>query len=399
MRINETKKCRVCGEESFANILDLGTQKVANYFHDGSEELPGAPLVLVRCTSCGMVQLTHSVDTDAMYRRYWYRSGINQTMRSHLQGIADEIMSKVSLDSGDAVVDIGCNDGTLLSYFPDFVDKIGVDPSNITPTGCKFVHDYFTSSAVEPVLDGKTAKVVSSIAMFYDLDSPRSFVKDVRSVLADDGLWVLELSYLPRMIENAAYDSVCHEHVAYYSLRSFMRVIEGSGLSVVDVKFNDINGGSFRLFLSPSLPASAVVEEVLDREDAVGYHTAAPYEVFTQRVRQSRSDLIAFLEETKAEGKKVYGYGASTKGQIVLQFCELDPSYMVAIAERNPRKYGLLTPGTDIPICPEDEMRAADPDFLIIFPWYFLDEFLTREQELQDGGCRLVVPLPEVKVL
>jgi hypothetical protein len=309
-------------------------------------------------------------------------------------GVASGIMGKVRLSDGDPIIDIGCNDGTLLSYFPEHVDKIGVDPSNITPHGCKHLQTYFTADAVAPALAGRKAKVVASIAMFYDLDSPKSFVRDVWSVLADDGMWVLELSYLPRMIENTAYDSVCHEHVAYYSLRTFMKAIMDTDLSITDIQFNDINGGSFRMFLSPGGKHAPIVDQVLAKERDAGYGTETPYVDFAMRVLKSREELVKFLETAREQGKKVYGYGASTKGQIILQFCGLNSSHMTAIAERNPDKYGLYTPGSNVRICPEAEMRADRPDYVLMFPWYFFDEFKSRESSLKDGGTRFLLPLP-----
>jgi len=391
------EKCRICNETELSPLLDLGDQKIANGFHDCSEEQVGAPLNLVRCSSCGLVQLKHAVDTNLMYKKYWYRSGINQTMRDHLKSAVDKIMSFNVLKDGDIVIDVGCNDGTLLNYYPENVVKIGVDPSNIHPTNCIHVNDYFTYDNVKSTLNGKKAKVISSIAMFYDLNDPKEFVKDIRAALADDGLWVLEMSYLTRMISNAAYDSICHEHVTYYSMTTFMSTLVGTDFKVIDASVNNINGGSIRIVCSVGGKNSEYIDEMVEAELQTGYSDAKIYEDFVRRVSTSKNELTSFIAENK--DKKIYGYGASTKGQIVLQYCNLDSSHMIAIAERNPSKYGLYTPGTNIRICNEQEMRNAKPDYLLIFPWYFFDEFKDREADLHDSGCKFILPLPKFKVV
>lgn len=390
-------KCRICNHTELEPLLDLGNQKIANGFHDCSEAQIGAPLNLVRCPACGLVQLEHSVDTNLMYKKYWYRSGINQTMRDHLKSAVDKIMSLGVLKDGDIVIDIGCNDGTLLSYYPDNVVKIGVDPSNIHPENCIHINDYFTYDNVKAALNGKKAKVISSIAMFYDLNDPKAFVRDVRNSLADDGLWVLEMSYLPRMISNAAYDSICHEHVTYYSMTTFLSALQGTDFNVVHADVNNINGGSIRIVCTVGGNRSKDIEDIVAGEDEAGYSQPEIYNDFVRRVTSSREDLVSFLANEK--GKKIYGYGASTKGQIVLQYCNLDAGSMVAIAERNPSKYGLYTPGTNIRICPEQEMRDANPDYLLIFPWYFFEEFKGREAALHDAGCKFILPLPNFSIV
>jgi hypothetical protein len=354
----------------------------------------------VRCGKCSLVQLADVTDPDLMYRDYWYKSGINQSMRDHLGGLARQIQGLVPLGADDVVIDIGCNDGTFLGMFPLGIKRIGVDPSNIAPVApCEHVHDYFTRGAVDRPLRGRKARLVTSIAMFYDLNDPASFVQDVRGVLADDGLWVAELSYLPAMMGNTAYDSVCHEHVAYYRMGTFLEVLRGTDLVPVHAEVNQMNGGSFRVFLSPggAKEPDGTAEALLQKEESLGYATPGPYDKFSRGVIESSSKLAGFLRENN--GKVVYGYGASTKGQVIMQWCRVSPGQIRAIAERNPLKYGLYTPGTNVPICSEEEMRKAKPDFLVIFPWYFFAEFEKRESALHEAGCKFVLPLPEFKVI
>jgi SAM-dependent methyltransferase len=397
-------KCRICSNANFIPILDLGQQYVANAFHHGDDApTMTAPLTLMRCNDCNLVQLSHSVNRDLMYKSYWYKSGINNTMRVHLKGIVDDVLEHIELNTGDKVLDIGCNDCTLLSNYGENIFTVGIDPSNITPSGIdKHINDYFTAENVNDKF-----KIITSIAMFYDLDNPKKFVQDIKDCLLDDGIWVLELSYMPSMLDKVSYDTICHEHVTFYCLETFNKVLEDSGLEVFDVKFNDMNGGSFRLFVSKSgkRTISANVSNIKEKE-MHNYDHDEPYNEFARLVKKSREDLLDFFERTR--GKKIYGYGASTKGQIILQYCQLKQNDIIAIAERNPKKYGLYTPGTNIRICPEEEMRNDKPDFVLVFPWYFMDEFLKREKQLLSYGwrnlfkkrnCNFVQPLPKFKIL
>ena len=400
MGSTKVEKCRVCGAQAFVPVFDFGEQVIANHFHKaGDPESPPLPLNLVRCGKCSLVQLADITEPDLMYRNYWYRSGVNQSMRNHLFDLAERIDHNfVEIGAEDTIVDIGCNDGTFLNLFSMAGRRIGIDPSNIVPlVPCEYVNDYFTYETANRILQGKKAKLVTSIAMFYDLNDPVSFVNDVRSVLADDGLWVAELSYLPIMMGNTAYDSVCHEHVCYYRMETFLRALRGTDLVVVHAEVNQMNGGSFRVFVAPNGDPDESMTRLVQEEISDGYREAKPYKKFAQGVEKSSGTLVDFLNGQK--GKTVYGYGASTKGQVIMQYCRIGPDQIKAIAERNPLKYGLLTPGTNVPICSEEEMRNAKPDFLVVFPWYFLDEFKGREKALLDAGTKLVVPLPSFSVL
>ena len=397
-----TEHCRVCGARGLTPLLDLGAQAIGNAFHPaGAPPAPKAPLELVLCAGCSMVQLAHSVATDLMYSSYWYRSGVNRTMREHLAALITQAAAVAGLQPGDTVIDIGCNDGTSLAAYPPGIHTIGVDPSNIRPQRCDhFVHDYFSFAAVEAALAGRGAKIVTSIAMFYDLDAPQAFARDIRKCLRADGIWVLELSYLPAMLEAASYDTICHEHVSYYRLATFERVLAGTGLELFDVEFNASNGGSFRLFVAPERMRhpSERLQQARLQEQLGRYDTKTPYDAFVVQVQTARAELLSFLHRCKNQGKSVWGYGASTKGMVTLQYCGVTPALLPAIAERNPDKYGLYTPGTGIRITDEAEMRAAKPDYLVVLPWHFLAEFLEREHAYLEAGGKIVVPLPEFKV-
>jgi len=402
MNFTEIKKCRVCQGAEFGTLLDLGEQCIANAFHEkDSPPSPLIPLKLVRCHNCDLVQLAHKIDYDLMYKSYWYRSSINQTMRDHLKGLVESVLKVKPLNPGDTVLDLGCNDGFTLGCFDSAVNRVGVDPSNIVPANCNlFINEYFSplTAAAVPI---PKAKVITSIAMFYDLNEPRRFVEGIDACLDKDGIWVLELAYLQDILNSNSYDTQCHEHVVYYRLGTFEPLLDGLDLEVFKVEFNKINGGSFRIFVSRK-GAHGIDDSVRNTRgnEQAGYTPFTwGYADFADRALTSKTQMQKFLIEQKLAGKKVYGYGASTKGQIIMQYCNITPDFMVAIAERNPDKYNLFTPGTNVRICSEDEMRAAKPDFLVIFPWYFLPEFREREKALIESGTRLVVPLPKFEVL
>ena len=392
-------QCRICKGAELTEIMDFGKQAVANHFHSTPGEVPEKlPLRLVRCKSCDLVQLADQIDMDIMYQNYWYRSGVNDTMRTHLRRLFEEVKNDIS--ASDAIIDIGSNDGTFLSFFPKSCVRIGVDPSNIESGNCIRIKDYFSKDAIKKVLGDKKARIISSIAMFYDVNDPKSFVGDICECLANDGIWVAELSYLPRMLSNHAYDSVCHEHVAYYRLETFNHVLEGSGMEVYRAEINNMNGSSFRVFVGRkgARPVDPSVSKIL-ADEKTSFSSSRPYDEFKSGVEWSSLRLLSFLDAAQGFDKTVYGYGASTKGQVILQYCSINPQMVKAIAERNPRKYSLYTPATDIPICSEEEMRSARPDFLLIFPWYFLDEFLEREKVLREKGTKIIVPLPTFHII
>ena len=375
---------------------------------------PG-PLQVVKCReesgreSCGLVQLRHSYDLQELYgRNYGYRSGLNNSMVRHLHAKVAKTVELARPGKGDLVVDIGSNDGTLLRGYPD---ALGVMRVGIDPTAAKFrkyyppevivVPDFFSAEKVRAAAGGRKARIVTSIAMFYDLESPSAFMAEVASLLEPDGVWVFEQSYMPLMLERNSYDTVCHEHLEYYGLRQIAWMAARAGLKIVGLEFNDVNGGSFSVtaaLKSSRLPeASEAVAAALEKERAAGLHTLAPYEAFKRRAFAHRDALRGRLREYKAGGKTVFGYGASTKGNVLLQFCGLGPADIPMIAEVNEDKFGCFTPGTRIPIVPEAEARARKPDFFLVLPWHFRDGIVEREREFRRAGGRLLFPLPVIE--
>lgn len=408
--------CRSCGSPALTRVLSLGEQRLAGNFALTLEYPPverPVPLELVRCNprldekACGLAQLHHTVPPGLMYASYGYRSGVNRTMREHLTGVAryvEELLGPSA--TSPVIVDIGANDGTLLSAYRKGT-LIGFEPSDVKPAcdleRVRLIRDYFRAG----VLDAGEADAITSIAMFYDLEDPVRFVEDVRATLAPEGVWVLELSYLPLMLDQNSFDTICHEHVAYYSLASLEHLLARCHMIVVDASLNDINGGSFRVTVvhqnsrravSLTPDARARLYALRRNEFELCLDDVDPYHRFKSAVARVSLSLVSFLREARRDGARVYGYGASTKGNVILQYCSIDPSLVIAIADRNPEKVGGHAVGSNIPIISEEEMRAARPDYLLALPWHFLSEFLEREQDLIAKGTKFVVPLPELKV-
>ena len=406
--------CRICGAAELIPVIDLGEQYIATHFVTG--DVPPSlqtryPLELVRCASpdgCGLVQLRHSIDPSVLYFDYGYRSGINQSMRDNLADITSKIERIIALRPGDTVLDIGCNDGTLLcSYQTTGLDKIGIDPSSnvlslARDKGLNVVNDYFSAATYERVRPDKKARVITSIAMFYDLERPASFVRDVSSIMSDDGVWVIELSYLPFMLQKNSFDTICHEHLEYYSLGTIEWLLDKEELAVQNVEFNDINGGSVRLFIrrrSAFDQPNESVESARGREQNLGLRDEEIFKSFRENSARVRADLRRVLDLAKQGEQSVYLYGASTKGNTILQFCGIDGDMVPKAADRNPDKWGRHTLGTNIEIISEDQARAERPDYFLVMPWHFFDEFKERERDFLEGGGKFILPLPEVRVV
>jgi hypothetical protein len=340
---------------------------------------------------------------------YGYRSGLNQSMVNHLTEKVRYLERMVNLKPGDRVLDIGSNDATTLkAYAAVGIKRIGIDP-----TGKKFaqyytgdirlIPDFFSASAYRSV-ESQPSRIVTSIAMFYDLDSPVEFAKQIESILADDGIWHFEQSYMPSMLRMNSYDTICHEHLEYYSLGVVKIILEKAGMKIVDVVMNAINGGSFAVTAVKAGNRSiaqnrAVIDWLLEQEDRMGLSTPRPYRDFEERVFRHRDDLTRLIRALTADGKKILGYGASTKGNVVLQFCGLTNKDILAIADVNPDKFGCFTPGTHIPIISEQEARAMKPDYFFVLPWHFKDGILRREKDYLAGGGKMIFPFPEIEIV
>lgn len=414
------KKCRVCGSEHLTSILSLGDLYVSDFL-DVPDKTAGikAPLELVLCHSkdggCGLLQLRHTVSNEAMYRNYWYRSGINKTMTDELNGIAEKAAAIANLKAQDYVIDIGANDGTLLrGYKVSKLNTVGFEPAlNLASYNkqgtTKIVADFFDQTAWQKEYGETKAQVITAIGMFYDLDDPNSFVDDITKCLDDDGLLVIQMMYLPSFMERNAFDGICHEHLEYYSLGSLENLLKRHSLEVFDIEMREqINEGSVRFYIRKESKGTKLtvlngaaerVATLRAHEASLGLDDKQVYEALVKRILEEREMAVSFIKQEVAKGKRVHGYAASTKGNTTLQFYGLTPALIEAIADRNPNKYGKFTSGTLIPVISEEESRAQKPDYYFILAWHFLPEFISREAEYLKKGGKFIVPMPEFKVI
>ncbi|HCX81162.1 MAG: methyltransferase [Curvibacter sp. RIFCSPHIGHO2_12_FULL_63_18] len=406
----EISKCRVCGSEHLKTVLSLGVQALTGVFPKSEKQpVTSGPVDMVWCEDCNLVQLKQSYSLGEMYgENYGYRSGLNAAMVRHLEGKIRALEALAQPSAEDVVIDIGSNDATSLKAYTGKQQRVGIDP-----TGTKFkrfytedielIPDFFSAQLFNEKFPGRTAKIVTSIAMFYDLESPMDFVKEVYNVLAHDGIWHFEQSYLPSMLDTNSYDTICHEHLEFYSLSVVKNMLEKVGFRIIDVQLNDVNGGSFAVTACKQdahyTSNSISVERLLSAEKAMKLDTIDPYLAFAERVFAQRKELVDLINTLIAGGKRVMGYGASTKGNVLLQYCNFTSDQLSCIAEVNPDKYGSMTPGTHIKIVSEAEAKADNPDYLLVLPWHFKAGILAREKEYLAKGGKFIFPLPNVEIV
>jgi SAM-dependent methyltransferase len=418
MHLTFRKSCRICGSKSLTPVINLGEQYLQGSFIKPGTEMPPLrkiPLTLVRCDptkdekACGLLQMEHTVPPEVLYSTYWYRSGTNDTMRNHLKEIAEEAVSMLNKSTG-SVLDVGCNDGTLFGFYPKGFRKYGIDPSDVAQEidkqGATVIQDIFPSNELVACLQGTKMDVITSIAMFYDLEDPIAFARGVKNILAPEGIWIFEMSYMPMMLKMNSYDTICHEHLEFYSFAVIEYVLKKSGMKVFNVTINDINGGSLRCHATHSENFKYKDEQYLGNirtmrqaEFDLELDTDKPYKDFQDRINVHRDELSALLRKLKAEGKKIHIYGASTKGNTILQWCGIDRKTIDCAAEKSPDKFGARTLGTDIPIVSEAESRALNPDYYLVLPWHFKTEFIERERGIMNRGTRLIFPLPKIEIV
>ena len=414
------EKCRVCGSRNLTSILSLGDLYVSDFIDtpDMSKGIK-APLELVLCNrkdgGCGLLQLRHTVSDEAMYRNYWYRSGINKTMTDELNSIAEKASAIGSLKAHDYVMDIGANDGTLLrGYKVSGLNTVGFEPArNLEPFGkqgtTKIIVDFFNYVAWEKAFGAQKAKVITAVGMFYDLDDPNAFVSDIVKCLDDEGLLVIQMMYLPSFLERNAFDGICHEHLEYYSLLSLESLLYRHGLEVCDVEMREqINEGSVRVYIKKAGKGGSLkledgaqdrVAALRVKEAGLGLDDKQTYDALVKRILDAKERVMSLIKQEVARGKKVHGYAASTKGNTTLQFYGLTPDLVEAIADRNPQKWGKFTAGTLIPVISEEDSRAQKPDYYFVLAWHFLPEFLSREAAYLKNGGKFIVPMPVFRVI
>ncbi|BBB15043.1 2-polyprenyl-3-methyl-5-hydroxy-6-metoxy-1_4-benzoquinol methylase [Candidatus Rickettsiella viridis] len=402
--------CRISGDKNLISVLNLGNQALTGIFPaTKTEDIAVAPLELVWSPSSGLLQLNHSCKPTDMYgSNYGYRSSLNRSMIEHLTRKVHYLEKFVKLDADNTVLDIGSNDCTLLhAYSTPNIERIGIDPTgekfhSFYSKDIKLVANFFNAESYFSVTS-QLATIITSIAMFYDLESPIQFAKEIESILDDNGIWHLEQSYMPAMLRLNSYDTICHEHLEYYSLAVINDILKSANLKLVDVTMNDINGGSFSIIATkvsnPIKPNYSVINWLLRQEELMELSTVKPYQLFKERAYAHRNELKNFIQLLVSDGKRILGYGASTKGNVLLQFCGLTTNEIPAIAEVNDEKFGRLTPGTHIPIISEAEAKAMNPDYFLVLPWHFKTEIIRREQEYLSKGGKFIFPFPNIEVM
>lgn len=401
-------------------LFNLGDLYVSDFLKDSENPITDkVEMKLMLDESIGAARLEKSAPLDTMYGKYWYRSGINNTMKKELSDIVQSILENIELKENDLWIDIACNDGTLLSYVPQSFIRVGIDPVEDSfkieseKHANLIIQDFFTAKGfLQSKFGNIKAKVITTIAMFYDLDDPSFFIKDINEVLDENGVWVLQLSYTPLMLKQLAFDNICHEHIYYYSLFNIKKLFKKHGIDIIDAQLNNTNGGSFRIYCMKETadktkfgtqPHRDVCEfrvnSLLEYEKTLKLDSVDTWLDYYKQINDLKEKTVNFIKEEKAKGKTIWGYGASTKGNTLLQYFGLDNTLIDGIAERSVYKFGLRTIGTNIPIYSEDEMRKANPDYLLILPWHFINEFVKREQDFLINGGKFIVPCPKFEVI
>lgn len=402
-------RCRLCKSVRIEKVLELGTQSFTGIFpRIGDEETPVGQLVLARCDECSLVQLADSFDKELLYgENYGYKSSLNNSMKTHLEKISKFLQGQVKLPSGTTIIDIGSNDGTFLSFFANELCRIGIDPtinkfSNLYNKGIIKIAEFFSKSVLEE-RKIKKARLITSISMMYDLEDPVEFAKNVNDYLEDDGYWFFEQSYLGLMLENLAYDTICHEHLEYYSAYTISILLELSGFVVVSYNLNATNGGSIAILAakkSKDRPHnSQEFIDFLESESNSGLNTRERITEFGFEVSAHGRELRSTLESLVARKKKISALGASTKGNVLLQYCGLNSDIVSTIGEVNREKFGCMTPGSNIPIVTEQQVFDSSPEILLILPWHFKETFLEKTKNFRSKGGLVIFPLPKIEIV
>ena len=406
MNSGSLKYCRICKSDILENVINLGSQYITSRFPEYSEKnsTPKVDIILCICGKCSLLQLVQTTSSNELYEyEYGYRSGINNTMKNHLFEYQQEVINKVVLNKGELILDIGSNDATTLKCYSDEYTRIGIDPTGhqfkeYYPDSINLIPTYFTFTNFNEYYPNKKCKIVSSISMFYDLPDPVQFAKDIYSILDDSGIWTCEQSYVLSMFKTNSIDTICHEHLEYYSIGNIKMIADLAGFKIIDVFFNECNGGSSRVYFakkesfyqeSDKLIAILESEKVLNKEY---------YIKFMENCDREIKKLKDFIRVVNKNGKKIFIYGASTKGNCLLQYANITSADIPYAVERNLNKVGKMT-STCIPIIDEETMRSNPPDYLLVLPWHFRDEILKREQSFLNNSGQFIFPFPEVSIV
>jgi SAM-dependent methyltransferase len=406
----KNKFCRNCKNNKFFNLLSLGkisfTGKFSKSFFDN---IPKAYLNLVMCKKCRLVQLDRNFNPKYLYGKdYGYRSGINKTMTEHLKKTVKKCSALAKLKANDSVLDIASNDGTLLNFYKKKTVTVGVDPlvnkykSYYKKISYK-ISNFFQINDIKKLNLKKKFKIISALSVFYDLKDPNRFIKGIKECLDENGIIVLEHADLFSIIKNNLFDTICHEHLEYYSSKVIIEMMNFNGLKVFDHEFNNINGGSSRYYIchqkAKYKTKKKKINKLLSEESKIGVHSKKIFKIFFAKILHEKTKLNKLIKEINNKKLTIHGYGASTKGNVLLQFCDIGNKEVNYIADRNPLKYNLFTPGTKIKIISENYSRRLKPDYYLVLPWHFKKEILIREKKIREKGTKLIFPLPKMQVI
>ncbi len=403
-------KCRSCSGTKLIESLDLGHQSLTGIFPSKkNQKISSGRLKLVFCDECKLLQLSENFNQTEMYGdNYGYKSSLNPTMVQHLKSKSIKLEIIAKLSNGDVVVDIGSNDGTFLSFFNKKYKLVGIDPTiskfkNDYKKNIIQIADFFSKKILDNHLTRKRAKLITTISMFYDLENPLAFAKEIYDCLDKDGVWHFEQSYMPNMIKNVSYDTICHEHLEYYSLKSTKFILDKVNFKIIDIQLNKVNGGSFAVTVakknSKKFDKSKLVDWLEKKEDIYNFNKLSTIKSFTANVHKHKKlfkDLILNLNDMK---KIVFGYGASTKGNVILQYCKINNKHLPYIVDINPYKRNKFTPGTDIKIINDADLRKKKFDYLVVLPWHFRDYIIEKENKYLKKNKKLIFPLPDIEII
>jgi 2-polyprenyl-3-methyl-5-hydroxy-6-metoxy-1,4-benzoquinol methylase len=409
------KYCRICANKNLKEIIDLGKQNIQGAFVKKGYPKPyfrKIPLKLVLCTQCSLVQLQHTVNPKILYKNYWYMSGINKTMRNHLKAIVNISLKIIKKNKLRKVLDIGCNDGTLLRNYPAHFHKVGIDPSQIIETinnknkmrNFNFFKNFFPFKNFITKYKKNKFDIITSIAMFYDLENPNIFAKNIKEILKPDGIWIIEMSYLPEMLKTHSFDTICHEHLEYYSLKALNYLMNQNGMNIFKIEFNSINGGSIRCYIKhqecllyDNTKYQKKIFNYLNKEKKDKIYQVSTYLDFNKKINLLKNKIKKFLNKIKKQKKSIHIYGASTKGNTIIQFLNICNKQIPYAAERNPIKWGAKTLGSNIKIISEQDSKVLKPDYYFVLPWHFKKEILNREKKIL-GTVKFIFPLPNFQI-
>ena len=410
----EINICRSCHSEKLKSIISLGDQHIVNFVKSKDEPCIICPLELVLCEDCKFLQLRHNAPSESMWGdQYWYKSSINKMIIEDLKDIVNEAKKLVSLEEKDIVIDIGCNDGTMLEFYDkDKLDIIGFEPSgNVAEEskrkGFNIINNFFNAENFKEKIPDRKAKIITAISMFYDLDNPNKFLEDINEILDEDGLLIIQQNYLVTMLENNAFDNICHEHRGYYSYYSLKNLLDRHNLEIFDIELNEINGGSIRTYIRKKGnqkiksfdDAEIRIDNIIKKEKDINLENIEPYQEFASRIESIKKQLLDFIKDEKSKGKKICCLGASTRGSVLLQYFELGPELIDCIFDKNPDKEGKIVAGSWIPITHPENIEKHNLDYQLVLIWHIFKGIGEDEKEFLKKGGKFILPLPEFKII